>query len=172
MSYPDIATLFSPYIHDAALLAPFASATVTDMQVNRAERFLRMTLRLDHFVPYEAFSPVEEALAQGLGLRTVELLPLYPEDSLREACFPTIVSFLRRRCVAVNGTFNDAVYTREGEGFAVTLCHGGMDMVRATHTDTMMGQLIGELFGRRVPLTFRGEAGVNEKDEQYRKLME
>ena len=134
MSYPDILTLFSPYIQDAALLAPFASATVADMQVNRAERFLRMTLRMDGFVPFEAFPPIEEALAAGLGLRTVELQPQYPEDALCEACFPTIVSFLRRRCVAVNGTFNDATYAREGEGFSVTLCHGGMDMIYATHT--------------------------------------
>ncbi len=172
MSYPDILTLFSPYITDAELLRPFASATVADMQVNRAERFLRMTLKMADFVPFEAFVPVEQALASGLGLRTVELMPQYPEETLCEACFPTIVSFLRRRCVAVNGTFNDAVFAKEGEGYSVTLRHGGMDMIHATHTDTMLGQTIAELFGRRVPITFHGESGVDEQDEQYRKLME
>ncbi len=172
MSFPDIQALFSPYIQDASLLAPFANAVVSDMQVSHADRFLRIVLKLDRFVEFEAFPPLENALATGLGLQTVELIPNYPGEALCEACFPTVVSFLRRRCVAVNGTFNDARYAREGNGFAVTLCHGGMDMIQATHTDSMMSKLIEELFGCRVPLTFHGEAGVDQQDEQYKKLME
>ncbi len=172
MNCQDVTALFSPYIADAAVLAPFASATVCEIQVNRAELLLRARLQLERFVPIEAIEQLEQAVASGLALRAVELLPKYPADTLNESCFPTLVALLRRRCVAVNGTFNDAEFTRNNEGFTVTLHHGGLNMLRATHTDTMFEKLITELFGVRVTLTFCGADGVDAMDEQYRQAMQ
>ncbi len=172
MSYPNVEALFSPYIKSKDVLQKVASATVLNMQVNRADRFLRIRLKLEAFVPYEELVLLEKELADGLGLHAAELLPLYPAETLTEACFPTVVSYLRRRCVAVNGTFNDAEYVRDGEGFCVKLCHGGVDMLETTHTDRMLAEMLAELFGKHVPITFRGAGGVDEQDEQYRRLME
>ena len=172
MSYPNVEELFSPYIKNPAILNAVGSATITSMQVNRADRFLRVRLSLAAFVPYDTLVAVEQALAEGLGLRTAELLPLYPFETLNEDCFPTIVAYLRRRSVAVNGTFNDAEYEKTENGFCVKLKHGGLDMLKTTHTDRMLADMVAELFGHPVPVSFQGADGVDEQDEQYRRLME
>ncbi len=172
MSYPNVEALFSPYIPEAALPEGVAGARVLDMQVNRADRFLRIRVGLERFVPYEQLQPLEQALAEGLGLRTAEILPRYPLESLSEVCFPTVVAYLRRRSVSVNGTFNDAEYLRDGEGFTVKLQHGGVDMLQTTHTDRLLCDMVEELFGCRVKITFCGAGGVDEQDEQYQRLME
>ena len=82
------------------------------------------------------------------------------------------MSFLRRRCTAVNGTFRDAACRIDGETMTVTLRHGGLNVLKATKTDAAMGALIAELFQRRVALVFDGEERVDEQDEGYRKMME
>ncbi|MBO5928453.1 MAG: PHP domain-containing protein, partial [Clostridia bacterium] len=171
MSKADVKTLFSPYITDTALLERFSSAQVESIEVNRKEAFLRSRLRLGAFMPFEDITLLEKAIQVGLCLNTVELLPIYPADSLTPACFPTIVSYLRRRCVAVNGTFNDAEYTLQNNEWTIRLKHGGLDVIESTHTDTMLKELIGELFETKVSLRFEGVAGVDQEDEQYKKLV-
>lgn len=172
MSQRSVQALFAPYITDAALLSRFAEATVTRMQVNRAERILRICLQLEAFIPFEEIVPLENALAAGLGLHTAQVVPQYPKETLSETCFSTIVAYLRRRCVAVNGTFDGATFAREGEGFSVTFSHGNVDLLRTTHTDRMLVETVEELFGCRVPIVFHGAAGVDTGDETYRRLME
>ncbi len=172
MSQRSVQALFAPYITDAALLSRFAEATVTRMQVNRAERILRICLQLEAFIPFEEIVPLENALAAGLGLHTAQVVPQYPKETLSETCFSTIVAYLRRRCVAVNGTFDGATFAREGEGFSVTFSHGNVDLLRTTHTDRMLAETVEELFGCRVPIVFHGAAGVDTGDETYRRLME
>lgn len=75
-------------------------------------------------------------MAKGLALSSVEFRPLYPADALCVECFPTIVSFLRRRCTAVNGTFRDAACRIDGETMTVTLRHGGLNVLKAHEKPT------------------------------------
>ncbi|MBR2405976.1 MAG: PolC-type DNA polymerase III [Clostridia bacterium] len=172
MSCPKIEDLFLPYIKNTDLLDCVASATVLNMQVNRADRFLRIRLQLDTFIPYEKLERLEKELAFSLNLHAAELMPLYPFETLTEECFPTVVAYLRRRCVAVNGTFNDAEYVHTDDGFCVKLKHGGLDMLKTTHTDRMLADVVAELFGHPVTITFQGADGVDEQDEQYLRMKE
>ena len=42
MSCPNVESLFAPYIQNKDVLSRVATATVMDMQVSRADRFLRI----------------------------------------------------------------------------------------------------------------------------------
>lgn len=171
MNHTDVRTLFSPYIKDTALLEKFATAKVESIEVNRKEAFLRAHLRLDSFMPFEEMLELEKAVQVGLCLNRAELLPIYPASSLGVNCFPTIIAYLRRRCVTVNGTFNDAEYVLENGEWVVKLKHGGLDVIESTHTDTLLKQVIRELFETTVSIRFEGALGVDEQDEQYQKLL-
>ncbi len=171
MSQADVKTLFSPYIHNTELLNRFAAATVESIEVSRKEAFLRARLRLPSFVPFEEICELEEAVKAGLCLNTAELLPIYPAESLNTDCFPTLVAYLKRCSVAVNGIFNDAQCLAENGEWTIRLQHGGLDVITSTHTDTLLKQLIQKLFGTTVVLHFEGVSGVDEQDEQYQQLL-
>ena len=171
MSNATFTQIFGPFAAGVSS-AGLQSAGVDQIELHRGSGWLHARLLLDHFVAFEEIEQAERAVAKGLALSSVEFRPLYPADALCVECFPTIVSFLRRRCTAVNGTFRDAACRIDGETMTVTLRHGGLNVLKATKTDAAMGALIAELFQRRVALVFDGEERVDEQDEGYRKMME
>ncbi len=142
------------------------------IELHRGSGWLHARLLLDHFAAYEEIEAAEQAVAKGLGLSSVEFRPLYPSDSFCADCFPTMVSFLRRRCTAVNGTFRDAVCRIDGETMTVTLCHGGLNVLKTTKTDAALEALVFEMFQRRVSLVFDGEERVDDQDAGYRDMIE
>lgn len=171
MSYPLFKDVFGAYITDAALLEMFAAAQVQSLQVDRSNRLIRSEIVLERFVEFAKIAEAENAIAHGVPTEAVELSPHYPAALLSEACFPTIVAFLRRRSTAVNGTFDDAVCRLEGERMIITLHHGGLNILRATKTDVLLAQMVRSLFGRSVQLEFDGETDVNTEDEHYKAMM-
>ena len=164
MSNATFTQIFGPFAAGVSS-AGLQSAGVDQIELHRGSGWLHARLLLDHFVAFEEIEQAERAVAKGLALSSVEFRPLYPADALCVECFPTIVSFLRRRCTAVNGTFRDAACRIDGETMTVTLRHGGLNVLKATKTDAAMGALIAELFQRRVALVFDGEERVDEQDE-------
>ncbi len=172
MSQPTVDVLFSPYITDLSLRQRFGSVTVEHIEISRADARLRAHLRLDVFETYESIHALELAIAQGLQLRSVELIPHYPSHTLSTACFPTLVAFMKRRSTVVNGTFNDAVCTGDEHGWTVELKHGTLNVIETTGTDKLLAQMIRDFFGCAVPVRFQGEDSIVETDEQYQRLME
>ena len=109
MSNATFSQVFGPYIADAASLTDVQGAVVDQIELHRGSGWLHARLLLGRFTPFETVEQAERAVAKGLGLSSVEFRPVYPPETLCADCFPTIVSFLRRRCTAVNFTFQDAV---------------------------------------------------------------
>ncbi len=168
MSQTEVQQVFSAYITDGELLSQFSGATVESLEVNRRDSFLRTRIRMTTFLPFETVALLEQALQKGLRLNSVEVLPQYPENSLSVDCFSTVIEFLRRRSVSVNGTFNDATCTATDDGWRISLNSARLDVLLSTHTDRMLRDLITELFGRSITIDFEGVDGV---DEQYEALL-
>ena len=168
MSQTALSQVFSAYILDEELLRQFDGATVESLEVNRRDSFLRAHIRMTAFRPFETIVSLERALQQGLCLNAVEVLPRYPEDSLSVECFSTVMEFLRRRSVSVNGTLHDAVCTETADGWCISLNRARLDVLLSTHTDKLFRDLIGELFGKTITVEFTGIDGV---DEQYEALL-
>ena len=141
MSNATFTQIFGPFAAGVSS-AGLQSAGVDQIELHRGSGWLHARLLLDHFVAFEEIEQAERAVAKGLALSSVEFRPLYPADALCVECFPTIVSFLRRRCTAVNGTFRDAACRIDGETMTVTLRHGGLNVLKATKTDAAMGALL------------------------------
>ncbi|MBR5540583.1 MAG: PHP domain-containing protein, partial [Clostridia bacterium] len=168
MSQTDVQQVFSAYITDRELLEQFAGATVESLEVNRRDSFLRAHIRMTTFRPFETVVLLEKALQQALCLNTVEILPRYPKESLSVDCFSTVIEFLRRRSVSVNGTFHDATCTATEDGWQISLNSARLEILLSTHTDKKLRDLIAELFGQPITIKFQGVDGV---DEQYEALL-
>ncbi len=171
MSNPTFEQVFGSLLRDKGTLESLASAQVGGIELDKADSWLTVRLQFDHFVEFGAVAAAEKAVAAALSLRTAEFLPVYPADSLTEACFPTVVEFLRRRSAAVNGTFNDAEYRLEGDHLTIVLHHGGSNVLKATKTDSLLEQLLREMFGRRITLTLDGETEIDTKSDAYQAMV-
>lgn len=172
MGNPTFDKVFGPYIPNHPAAAALASAGVEGLELNRSRRGMAARLILDRFVEFEIMEAAEKALSAALSLQYVTLQPRYPADSLEDACFPTIVAYLRRRNAAVNGTFDGAACRLEENRLTVTLQHGGLNILRATKTDALLGEMLNTLFGRKLELVFDGREEVDTQSAHYRSLME
>ncbi len=172
MSQATVGVLFAPYIEDPALWQPFAGAVVDGIEVSRGEARLRAHLHFSEFVPYDKVRALEQGIIKGLKLNAAELIPHYPAECMAAAQLPTIVAFMKRHSAGVNGTFNDAVATVDGDSWRVELKHGTRNLIETTHTDTLFVQTVREFYGRTVTVTFVGAESIDEQDEQYRRMME
>lgn len=176
MSSVSFGQLFGPYIPFADLPEDITGAAVENMQIDKRRGRLTARLCLHTFVNAQTLENAQTAVAQGLSaampLSQVEFTPRYPEDSLTADCFDTIATFLSRRHHAINGTLRDAGVTLAGDTLTVELAHGGLDILQNTKADTLLAQLIDELFGRRVTVIFGGVTELSSEDEDYRQMME
>ncbi len=168
MNQTDVTQLFSTYITDTSLLEQFVGATVESLEINRRDSLLRAHIRMAAFRPFETVTALETAIQKALCLNTVEVLPRYPEDSLSVDCFDTVVKFLLRRSVSINGTFNDAVCTEIEDGWHIALNSARLGVLTSTHADAQFRDLIAELFGKRITVEFEG---IDSVDEQYEALL-
>ncbi len=172
MANPQFREVFGAYVTDPSLLEIWGTAEVENVGLHMRGRLMQVRLKLDRFVEMAAVEGVEKALAGGLALTSVQITPRYPEETLTAASFPTIVAFLKRKSAAVNGTFDGATCRIEENRLIITLQHGGLNVLQATKTDTLLQEMLQTLFGRRMELAFDGEKEIDRDSEQYRQMME
>ena len=160
-------TVFGEYITAPQLLETLGDCTVESVQLNMDSRAMTVRLRPAALLPSEEIFAAEELLRGALQLQRAQLFPHYAPELLTADAMPSVVAFLRRENMAVNGTFDDAVYAIEGNTLTVTLAHGGKSVLAATRVEGQLTDLIVRLFDRRVQVVLCGDETVNEQDERY-----
>ena len=162
--------LFGPYLPPDERFAVLCGGMVENMEISHATRQLSVAVALSRFVPAETVLEAQAALSQSLNAPT-SIEPHFPPELLGEEAFGSLVQYLKRQNVAVNGTFDDARFALDGDDLRVTFTHGGVNILRATNADTMLRDLIFSQFGRRVTVTFEGD-DAPQMDEHYQQMME
>ena len=149
-------TVFGEYITAPQLLETLGDCTVESVQLNMDSRAMTVRLRPAALLPSEEIFAAEELLRGALQLQRAQLFPHYAPELLTADAMPSVVAFLRRENMAVNGTFDDAVYAIEGNTLTVTLAHGGKSVLAATRVEGQLTALIVRLFDRRVQVVIIG----------------
>ena len=162
--------LFAPYLPVDDAFSVLTAGEIENMEMHHASRKLVIVVRFAAFVSAELLFDAEAALARAFGLHSVSISPRFPADTLSVESCPSIVAYLKRRNVAVNGTFADATFALDGDTLTVTFSHGGVNILRTTKADDQLKALIFEQYGRRVTLTFIGE-DAPQNDERYQEMM-
>ena len=160
-------TVFGEYITAPQLLETLGDCAVESVQLNMDSRAMTVRLRPTALLPSEDFFAAEELLRGALQLQRAQILPHYAPELLTVGAMPSVIDFLRRENMAVNGTFDDAAYAIEGNALTVTLAHGGKSVLAATRAEGQLCDLIFRLFDRRMQVTLCGDETVNEQDERY-----
>ncbi len=162
--------LFAPYLPADEAFAVLNAGVIENMDLHHDSRKLVVTVRFSAFIPYEPLFAAEAALARAFGLHSVNVMPCFPSQTFSLESCPSLVAYLKRENVAVNGTFTDAVFSLEEDTLSVTFSHGGVNILRTTKADEQLKALIFAQYGRRVTLNFIGE-DAPQKDERYEEMM-
>ncbi len=163
---------FGAYISLDAYGAEFLNAAVTGMKLQRVGRYLCVDVVYDTVLPaFEQLSAMEKQLSEAFSVQA-EIFPHANPSLFTDAAMPLIVELFCRKNKYVNGSFNGATYQLAEGQLNIQLIHGGVRLLRNNKADEQLRQLLCDMFGVNVQVTFAGEDGVDENDEQYRAALQ
>ena len=171
MDQRSFSALFGPYLPSDALSATMASGIVENMEMHHSARRVVVDVAFASHISVSEIQKIEMTLQAALQLQAVSIQPHYPADVFCVDVCSDLVAVLKAENVAVNGTFDDAVFTLEGDVLRVTLSHGGLNILQATGADRQLQQLILRRYDRHIKVDIIGEETA-QKDERYQKMME
>ncbi len=157
-------TVFGEYIDIDPLLSDSA---VKSVRLDMDERGLKVDICPATVVQAEVLFKAEEQLKKALKLQNAILTPHFSPAMFTPSVFSAVVTYLRKKNAAVNGTFDEATCVLDGDKLTVTLAHGGKNLLMVTNTEQMLTQLISQLFDLHLQVIIEGDATVNEQDERY-----
>ena len=170
MDQRSFGALFGPYLGEFCV-PELAEGLVQNMHMHHTARRIETAVAFPIPVSAEILFSAERKLASALGLGSVAIFPVYPAERFSAAVCPDLIAHLMRENVAVNGTFEDATFTVEGEALRISLSHGGKNILEATGAERQLQQLIARQYNRHMAVEIIGETETT-KDERYQKMME
>lgn len=171
MSERSFGALFSPYLPTEQLSESLATGEVENMEMEHATRRIECVVRFSAPVSAEELARVEQLLSVALRLNAVSIVPVFSADLFSVDVLQDLIVMLKKQNVAVNGTFEDAEFSLEGDELSIQLSHGGVNILQTTGADRQLQQLIQRHYGRRIHVKLIGEETA-KKDERYQKMME
>ena len=171
MNQRSFGALFGPYLPTVPLSQALLDGIVENMDMHHATRRIVVDLQFEEYIKSEELRQVEQMLLAPLQLQSAVLRPHYAPELFTVECCEELVAYLKTENVAVNGTFDDAVYEIDGDVLRITLSHGGLNILETTGADHQLQQLILQQFGLRMMVEIKGEVEA-QKDERYQKMME
>ena len=171
MDQRSFGALFGPYLPLDGLSQALLDGIVENMDMHHATRRITVDVSFAAFVPATELRRVEQLLLMPLQLQGAVIRPHYASTLLTVERCAELVECLKADNVAVNGTFDDAVYAIDGDVLRITLSHGGLNILQTTGADQQLQQLIYQQFGLRMQVKIEGDIEAT-KDERYLKMME
>ncbi len=171
MDQRSFGSLFGEYLPKEGPWNKLFSALVLNIEMRHTAHSMLVRLECQEHIDAEDLFTAEQVIARAFGLQAAVLAPRFPADTLSVETLPSVVQHLKRRNVAVNGTFDDAIFTLEGDSLRVQFPHGGLNILRATKVDEALRDLLLEQYGRRIELLFEGDE-LTQEDDHYRQMME
>ncbi len=163
--------LFAPYLPTGDALGALSGGEIVNMEMHHASRRLVVEVSFGSFVPAEILFSAEKTLAKAFALHSVGIMPHFPPDMLDGEAFLSLVAYLKRQNVAVNGTFDDAQFSLVNDALHIQFLHGGINILHATKADEQLKSLIYQQYDRRVTLHFEGE-DTPQEDDHYQSMMQ
>ena len=171
MDMRSFGALFGPYLPSEHPAQSLFDGVVESMDMDHSTRCMEVTVRFARLVSADVIQQVECALAQSLRISAVAIHPLYHSDLFTAEACASLIPYLKKENVAVNGTFEDARFVLNEDILEVYLSHGGLNILQTTGAERQLQQLIRRQYNRAVSIHFIGEEETT-KDERYQKMME
>ncbi len=108
MDQRSFGALFGTYLPQDASFNQIADGIVESMDMQHSARLLSVRIRFAHVIAPTVLFDAERAIATALRINAAVLCPCYAPALLTAEVLPHVIEHLKRRNVAVNGTFEGA----------------------------------------------------------------
>lgn len=152
---------------DAALRG-LPDGEITALDIDHSARIIRLTARFVQPLTVAQRDSFQRLLTvPALQLRAAELLPIYPPETLSDACIPAILAELEQLHSGAVGFFSGATGKLDGDVLTITLRNGGQALMTALGLEKELIRLIRARFQRTVTLQFDGVTTVTTETPSY-----
>ncbi len=133
-------------------------------KADKEQRIIICDVVFENYIPYSTLFSIENSIAKAYELNRMELHPCYKNVSF-DVCFIEHVFIeLARRNVASNGFFSGAFIEKldgsevseEADTLYISLKNGGKNLLIRGGVDTLISDIIEEMFGDRKSVEFCG----------------
>ncbi len=158
-----LTAIFGDYIKEP-LFSIFKDCEVLKISINAQERKIKADAKSLVVIKTEDIWECQRMIAENAGISDVKLVIKYTPDMFSENCFDTLVTELKSVCAIVNGFFEGATASFDGEALHISLKNGGKSMLLKGGADKHLEKIIFEHFSKNVKVEFEGVEEINPED--------
>ena len=168
----DLVSFFQPYIANDRLLAAFRGGELIDISADADARTLRLSVRLPKPMEYGRISDFAGECKSAFSLSNLFFSYQYPPETFNTVTLQYVLPELSRSIPAVNGFFNDAEFSDDGETIQVSLQHGGKEILETSGAHTKLSSILLQRFHVTRAVSFAETAHVDLQHEDYVQIQE
>ncbi len=144
-----------------------ADGQILYIELDREQKKMELTASFARVIPRGELAKAGRELAQNAALESCRIFPRYlPTLFSPETVLPDLVDVLKERGVLVNGFFDDAALSLEGEQLTVELRHGGGQMLAERNCAGEIAAYLKEHYGLHVAVSLAGKLSLDEAEQQ------
>lgn len=160
--------IFGDYICAESLSQSVLDASVNNIRINNNGRVLSFGIFCDTLVYHNDVNTlVDELMNSKLGLNKVIVAPKFDSSLFTVDYFDELLSELRERIPALNGTFKDSQVSFSDNTLTITIKHGGGALLKAKKFDRELINLVEERFSLRISVVIDGVLEMDAENEEY-----
>jgi len=134
-----------------------AEGVVLSVVHKNEEDSLLLQTEFTQRVPFSLLFAAADSIRGELGCRWVSIYPKYPKDSFDSDAVLDITTFLRREGYNVNGYFDDAVASINGQHADIELKSNGASLLLEAGIDTQIKKFAKGFYGVDITVAFTGK---------------
>lgn len=146
-------TIFGEYLDNPA---EFNGVEIIHCNISE-DRRLECGLYSPKYIPLEAFNEAKQGLKTALQLEAVNFTYTFEGDSFSIQSCNDLVSIIKQKNVLINGFFNGAAYTLDGNKINIELVNGGYETIKEADFEKKFNNLAFDMFKRKFEITFSGQ---------------
>ena len=151
-------------------LRNFGNFDCQSCKIDREKRMLLCEFCGENIIGFSSVITAEEDIKRALQLNKCEIIVRYNNVDFKADYCGDMIEYLRRHSAAINGFFDDAAFTLDGDVLSVELKNGGLDIIKAQKIDKRIVNYISHCFNKTVRVEFCGiTEATKEMNEQNRR---
>lgn len=132
-----------------------AESDIEQIEMLRDKREIHVTAAFARVVPRKLLREYEIRAAEDYELSRILILPHYRGVEFTAEHFHDLAEELKEKVPMVNGFLDDCECSLEEDRLAITLTHGGAELLHEVRCDAEIGRLIAERFGCKLHIEFK-----------------
>lgn len=155
--------IFGCYLQEP-FLTLFDSAEILTLTADEKTQHILAEVKSEKYIGTREVWDCQSEVLRKTGLSLFKIQMKYLPNLFSAELLPSIIEELKTRSSVVNGFFDDATATFDGQVLHISLGHGGLQILEAAHVGQEIEKIVHEHFSLPVKVSFEGVTALREED--------